>query len=92
MEAMAIRKGWRLLEVTGDFMPGDRYGHGAVTLENGQILLIGQVSHSHLLSENRPLGGAAKIFVCFDLKMLLLLYLSCSFLFLVPFWSLYGLP
>ena len=46
---------------------------------------IGQVSHSHLLSENRPLGGAAERFVCFDLKMLLLLYLSCSFLFFGPF-------
>ena len=41
MEPTAIRKGWRLLEVTGDFLPGDRYGHGAVSLENGQILLIG---------------------------------------------------
>ena len=32
---------WRLLEVTGDFLPGDRYGHGAVSMETGQILIIG---------------------------------------------------
>ena len=32
---------WRLSEVTGEYLPGDRYGHGAVTLENGQILVIG---------------------------------------------------
>ena len=32
---------WRLSEVTGEYLPGDRYGHGAVTLENGKILVIG---------------------------------------------------
>ena len=42
-------KAWRLSEVTGEYLPGDRYGHGAVTLENGQILVIGgKTRYRHL--------------------------------------------
>ena len=43
---------WRLSEVTGEYLPGDRYGHGAVTLENGQILVIGgKTRHVYLIRE-----------------------------------------
>ena len=43
-------KAWRLSEVTGEYLPGDRYGHGAVTLENGQILVIGgKTRYRHLI-------------------------------------------
>ena len=52
---------WRLSEVTGEYLPGDRYGHGAVTLENGQILVIGGKTR-HVL--NKRIGeGLAQGFV-----------------------------
>ena len=43
---------WRLSEVTGEYLPGDRYGHGAVTLANGKILVIGGKTRHVLLYFN----------------------------------------
>ena len=52
---------WRLSEVTGEYLPGDRYGHGAVTLENGQILVIGgKTRHVYLIRELVMDGPALK--------------------------------
>ena len=50
---------WRLSEVTGEYLPGDRYGHGAVTLENGQILVIGGKTR-HVLNKRIGEGLALK--------------------------------